>query len=76
MDNVREDFEERHRPIQLSTAYRETKNREVWRNNISYIYYIKGLIVSKLMEEKKEEEKKITNDAECSEEIRKSIAKM
>jgi len=27
MDNVREDLEERH--IQLSTAYGETKNREV-----------------------------------------------
>src|SRR6218665_3800795 len=32
MDNVREDLEERH--IQLSTAYGETKNREVWRNII------------------------------------------
>jgi len=32
MHNVREDLEERH--VQLSTAYGETKNREVWRNII------------------------------------------
>ena len=32
MDNAREDLEEKH--IQLSTAYGETKNREVWRNII------------------------------------------
>ena len=32
MDKVKQDLEERH--IQLSTAYGETKNREVWRNII------------------------------------------
>jgi len=47
MDNVREDLEDRG--IQLSMAFGKTKNREVWRNN-------KGLIVSKPMEGKKEEE--------------------
>ena len=36
--------------IRLSTAYIKTKNREVYKK------YNKGLIVSKLMEEKKEEE--------------------
>jgi len=32
MDNVREDLGERH--IEISTAYGETKDREVWRNII------------------------------------------
>jgi len=45
MNNAREDLEERG--IQLSTAYGKTKNREK---------YNKGLIISKLMEEEKEEE--------------------
>jgi len=34
MDSVREDLEERHVGLQLSTAYGKTKNREVWRNII------------------------------------------
>ena len=44
---------ETYRPIQLSIAYGETKNREVLGN------IIKGLIVSKLTEEKKEEDPSI-----------------
>ena len=49
MDNVREDLEERD--IQLSTAHGKTKNRSLEK-------YKKGLIVSKLMEEKTEEEER------------------